>query len=119
MAEKLKAQAQYNDILGSTAADGDYGTPLNDIAKEIKIPEEYDIIGASFFLSHNKLISLSLYGILKSENISYEHTNESSIKVKRFETKLSLDDFFQKFKRFDSVLIDKKFENTEIYIEED
>ncbi len=109
----MKASVQYNDFKGTAAADISDFSNLNDFLKDRGIDtERYNAIGASFYAGYSDFFLASIICVDKEQS-----TEEKEYIVKiGFEKKLTKDDFFDLFKRF-NVIISQSFsgyENMEI-----
>lgn len=102
----MKASVQYNDFIGTSAADISDHTNLNEfLASRGVDTERYDAIGASFYAGYSDFFSASIICIDKEQS-----TQEKKHIVKiGFEAEFNKDEFFDLFKRFD-VVISKKYD---------
>jgi hypothetical protein len=102
----MKANTQYNDFIGTSAADiSDHAYLSNYLEKQGVDIEEYKPIGFSFYTSYNNFFSYSIICNWKNEIVSLS-----------FEEELTKDDFFNLFKRFNVICLRKHcdFHNKEI-----
>jgi hypothetical protein len=102
----MKASVQYNDFIGTSAADISDHTNLNEfLATRGVDTKRYDAIGASFYAGYSDFFSASIICIDKEQS-----TEEKKHIVKiRFEAEFDKDEFFDLFKRFE-VVISKKYD---------
>ena len=102
----MKASVQYNDFIGTSAADISDHTNLNEfLAIRGVDTNRYDAIGASFYAGYSDFFSASIICIDKEQS-----TEEKKHIVKiGFEAEFDKDEFFDLFKRFD-VVISKKYD---------
>ena len=109
----MKAEVQYNDFIGTAAADISDFTNLNDFLKSRGVnTERFKAIGAHFYNGYSNFFSASIICIDR------EHTTSEKKHIVNigFENDLHKDEFFDLFKRF-NVLITQRFggyENMEI-----
>lgn len=97
----MEAKTQYNDYLGTAAADIADGYDLNDFLKSRGVDiERYEAIGAKFYHGYAEFFSASILCIDK-ESI------ERKIVSLNFEEKFNHEQFFNLFKRFDVMVIKK------------
>lgn len=101
----MKASVQYNDFIGTSAADISDHTNLNEFLATRGVDiNRYDAIGASFYAGYSDFFSASIICIDKEQS-----TEEKKHIVKiGFEAEFDKDEFFDLFKRFD-VVISKKY----------
>lgn len=103
----MKAKVQYNDFVGSAAADISDNIDLERYlsSKGVDI-KKYEAIGASFYSGYSSFFSLSIICIDKDKS-----TDEKQHLVSiTFDEEISRDEFFELFKRF-NVVISKKYGN--------
>ncbi|MEP4091630.1 hypothetical protein [Reichenbachiella sp.] len=100
----MKADTQYNDFIGTAAADISDHFNLNDFLKSRKVDiERFDAVGASFYHGYSDFFSASIVCIDKTKS-----SNETPYLVNiEFEKAFSHKEFFDLFKRF-NVMISKK-----------
>ena len=100
----MKATVQYNDFIGTSAADISDHTKLNDfLASRGVDTDKYEAIGASFYANYSKSFTASIICIDK------EQSSESKKHIAKisFEASFDKDEFFDLFKRFDVILAKK------------
>lgn len=101
----MKASVQYNDFIGTSAADISDHTNLNEfLASRGVDTDRYDAIGASFYAGYSDFFSASIICI---DNEQSTADKKHIVKI-RFEAEFDKDEFFDLFKRFD-VVISKKY----------
>jgi len=109
----MKATVQYNDFVGSAAADISDHFSLNDFLKERNVDtERYNAIGAEFYCGYSDFFSVYIICVDKDRS-----TDEKRYLVNiGFEKKITKDEFFDLFKRFNVVITQKygKYESQEI-----
>lgn len=109
----MKADVQYNDYIGTSAADISDHTDLNKfLASRGVDTDRYDSIGASFYAGYSDFFSASIICLDK-----HKSTSEKSYIVSiSFEDELNKDEFFDLFKRFNVVVSTKYggYQNKEI-----
>lgn len=100
----MKADVQYNDFIGTSAADISDHTDLNKfLAAKGVDTVRYDSIGASFYAGYSDYFSASIICIDKQKS-----TGEKPYLVAiSFEDELDKDEFFDLFKRFNVVISTK------------
>lgn len=97
----MKADVQYNDFKGTSAADISDHTNLNEFLSSRGVDtERYDAIGASFFAGYNDFFSASIICIDKEQSTA---TKTHIVKID-FEAEFDKDEFFDLFKRFSVVI---------------
>ena len=101
----MKANTQYNDFIGTSAADISDDSNLDTFLKARGVDtERYQSIGAEFFSGYAHHFSASI--------ICIDHENSTSDKKHivelSFEVEVSREEFFNMFKRF-SVIITNKY----------
>lgn len=102
----MKATVQYNDYVGSTAADISDFITLEKYLEEIDVDiTRYRPIGAKFFTSYGDGCNVSI--------ICEDMTNDNSLVELRLD-EMSISDFFSLFKRLEVVLHLKRFEDKSI-----
>jgi hypothetical protein len=96
---QMKADVQYNDYLGTSAADISDHTDLNKLLKRFGVDtSRYNAIGAELYAGYDTYFSVYIFAEDKSLN---------PLKVEKFEVPLSPKQFFKLFKRLDVVLLEK------------
>jgi len=109
----MKASVQYDDYLGSSAADISDHTTLNTFIESRGVSiERYNAIGAQFYAGYSDFFTASI--ICEDKDLSTE--DKKHIVSISFENELTKDEFFELFKRF-NVIISQRFggyENLEI-----
>lgn len=109
----MKANVQYNDFIGTSAADISDHRSLDDFlaSRGINI-NRFESIGATFYTGYSDFFSASILCIDKKQS-----TKEKAHIVKiHFESELSKEEFFDLFKRFNVIIMNKfsGFQNDEI-----
>lgn len=100
----MKAGVQYNDYVGTAAADEEFGMNLKDLLTERKVDlDKYKPIGISFYSGSRNFFSVSIQCIDK-ENSNEKHPYIVSLS---FEKNLTMQEFFDLFKRFNVVLVSR------------
>lgn len=96
---KIKATTQYNDFVGTAAADISDFQHLEDYlsANGVDI-EKYQVIGIEFYASYSEFISVRFI---------CEDKESQEIKTIGFEKNITKDEFLNFFKRF-NVIVTKK-----------
>jgi hypothetical protein len=109
----MKAKVQYNDFIGTSAADISDHTSLDDFLNERGVDtNRYNAIGADFYSGYSDYFSGSIICVDKKLS-----TNEKKYLVSiGFENELSKDEFFDLFKRFNVTILQRfgGYENLEI-----
>ena len=109
----MKASVQYDDFVGTAAADISDHTDLGRFleSKGVDI-ERYEAIGASFYFGENNYFSAAIICI---DNEESSEKKKHIIKM-RFEKKFTYAEFFNLFKRFNVVVSSKygDYENLDI-----
>ncbi len=100
----MKADVQYNDFIGTSAADISDHTDLNKfLALRGVDTDQYDSIGASFYAGYSDFFSASIICIDKQKS-----TDEKPYLVSfSFEDEFDKEEFFDLFKRFNVVISTK------------
>jgi len=102
----MKASVQYNDFIGTSAADINDHTNLNKfLASRGVDTDRYDAIGASFYAGYSDFFSASIICIDKEQSTAEK---KHIVKI-GFEAEFDKDEFFDLFKRF-YVVISKKYD---------
>lgn len=102
----MKATVQYNDYVGSTAADISDFTTIEKYLEEIDVDiKRYHPIGAKFFTSYGDGCNVSI--------ICEDMTNDNSL-VELELGEMSIPDFFSLFKRLEVILHLKGFKDRDI-----
>ena len=100
----MKASTQYNDFVGTTAADISDHSNLTDFLNGRGVDtERYEPIGASFYHGYVDFISGSIICIDRQESTD----NEPYIVKIHFEAEFTHEEFFSLFKRFNAVVTKK------------
>jgi len=98
----MKASVQYNDFIGTAAADISDFKSLDDLMKSQRIdPSRYEAVGVNFYSGEHDYFSCSLLCLDKSVG---DKDNPHLVKIM---IDLESKDFFKYFKRFNVVLMDK------------
>lgn len=98
----MKADVQYNDFIGTAAADASDHITLKDYLEKKGVDvERYEPIGAKFYSGER-----SFYGHIVCKDHQDERENYA-VKIS-FEKGLTCDEFFALFKRFE-VIITRKY----------
>ncbi|MBU0758485.1 MAG: hypothetical protein KKF44_10545 [Nanoarchaeota archaeon] len=115
MKEKLKANVQYNDWIGDSAADFFNGGQFF-ISENFNIPEEYFPIGISFYFEDKDFKCVYVIACKKSKYGASmdEIMKHSNIKAKRFDVDMSFEAFLHMVKRLQITLKNNNLKNTEI-----
>lgn len=100
----MKANVQYNDFIGTSAADISDHTDLNKFLEHKGIDtKRYDSIGASFYAGYSEFFNMSIICLDK-----YKSENDSPYIVSiSFEEEIGKEFFFDLFKRFNVIIISK------------
>lgn len=97
---KIKASTQYDDFVGTAAADISDSIHLEDYLSANGVDtERYQVIGVEFFAEYSEFISVRCICVDKESQ---------EIKTIGFEKKITKDEFFNLFKRF-NVIVTKKY----------
>lgn len=97
----MKADTQYNDFIGTSAADISDHTNLNKFLESRGVDtSRYDSIGARFYASYNNSFSASIICIDQRKTTD----KKPYIVSISFEDKLDKNEFFDLFKRFNVVI---------------
>ncbi|OJV32035.1 MAG: hypothetical protein BGO29_00945 [Bacteroidales bacterium 36-12] len=100
----MKADVQYNDFVGTSAADISDFSHLNDFLSARGVDtSRYDSIGARFYAGYSHSFSASIICVDKETSTP----NNPYIVTIRFENKFEKDEFFDLFKRFNVVILKK------------
>jgi hypothetical protein len=112
----MKVTVQYNDFIGTAAADISDHTDLNKFLASRGIDtDRYEAIGASFYYGYSDFFSASIICI----------DRQQSTKSNKFITKISFEDefdreeFFDLFKRFNVVISTKHGNYSELEVKEE
>lgn len=105
----MKASVQYNDLLGTAAADKSDYVWLDSVLIERGVDtERYEAVGASFYAGYSDYFSASIICVDKQKSTEQkEHIVSIS-----FENEFTKEQFFDLFKRFE-VIVTKRFGNYE------
>jgi len=102
----MKATVQYNDYVGSTAADISDHTTLEKYLEEINVDtKRFHPIGVRFFTSYGDRCNVAI--------ICQDATNDNSL-VELNLDEMSISDFLSLFKRLEIILHFKGYENRDI-----
>lgn len=103
----MKASVQYNDFVGTSAADISDHTNLVEFLQSKGVDtNQYTPIGASFYHGYSDFFSMSIICV---DNKQSTNTKPYIVKLS-FDEEISHNDFFELFKRFE-VVITKKYDN--------
>ncbi len=102
----MKASVQYNDFKGTAAADiSDHISHLGGLSQYLKEKgvdiEQYHPVGVDIYHGNSGFFRFSI--------ICQDRQNDNNIVKVAFEAKQSLNEFFNLFKRFQVILIDRGF----------
>lgn len=109
----MEAKTQYNDYIGTAAADiSDHISLDQFLAVRIINIDNYEVIGAQFFSSNIGGFSASIICIDKVRTIG----NKTHVVQINFKDNLEIDEFFSLFKRFEVILYTdpEKYKDLEI-----
>jgi len=109
----MKAETQYNDYVGTVAADISDHIDLNQFLSNRGVSiENYETIGVRFFSSSIGGFSASIICIDKAQS----DNNKNHVVQLDFEKELNPEEFFSLFKRFEVILIQDsgKYKDCEI-----
>lgn len=100
----MKASVQYNDFIGTSAADISDNSKLNDFLSMRGVDNlRFDAIGARFNCNYSDLFSVYIICIDKDQStVTKKHLVEIS-----FEKNIEMAEFFDLFKRFDVIVLKK------------
>lgn len=112
----MKATVQYNDFIGTAAADISDHTDLNKFlaSRGIEI-DRYEAIGASFYSGYSDFFSASIICIDRQQSTE---SNKFISKIS-FEDELDRDEFFNLFKRFNVVISTKNGNYSELEVKDE
>ena len=100
----MKARTQYNDFVGTAAADISDHSNLTDFSNRRGVDtERYEPIGASFYHGYANFFSGSIICIDRQQS----NENEPYIVKIHFEAEFTHEEFFNLFKRFNAVVTKK------------
>ena len=118
--EVLEANAQYNDLIGDSALDGNISSPLYDLAQFCEVPDEYIPIGISVYFGESGFFDLSIYACSKSKYGSdiQELAKNQEIRTKRFNVNIPYTEFMRIVKRFSITLRNRDLKGVKILIED-
>ena len=112
----MKASVQYNDLLGTAAADkSDYVWIDSVLIKRGVNTDRYEAIGASFYAGYSDFFSASIICIDKEKSTD-EKKHIVSIS---FENEFTKEHFFDLFKRFEVVITKRFGDYEELEIDEE
>lgn len=101
----MKAFVQYNDLLGTSAADkSDHVWIDSVLIKRGVDTNKYEAVGASFHAGYSNYFSASIICVDKEKSTD----NKKHIVSISFENEFTKEQFFDLFKRFE-VIVTKKF----------
>jgi hypothetical protein len=105
--DTFTASAQYNDWKGSAAADNSDHKSIHDLLEEQGLITENDFLLAFSFWSGEGSLFIRAFVLEGADN--YENAQgalelHDPIPVKRADLKITMEQFFELFKRFDIVL---------------
>jgi hypothetical protein len=104
---KLKASAQYNDWVGSVAADVADARSIYSLLIDRALKDESEHpVAISFYVgeAHEPYVSVFLLKSASADHAKEQLSSGSTPKLRKVDLKLSLNEFFTYFKRFDVVL---------------
>lgn len=115
----MKAQVQYNDFIGTAAADESDHIKLKAFLEKKGVDvERYEPIGAKFYMGGR-----NFYGHILCKD-HHEERENFAVKIS-FENGLSCDEFFSLFKRFEVIITlkhggyqDWELQNDSIHIDD-
>lgn len=97
----MKADVQYNDYIGTAAADISDHTDLKAFLQSRKVDtKRFDPIGASFYHGYNDFFSMS---IICTDRDKSTTVNPYIVKI-HFESAITHEEFFNLFKRFNVIV---------------
>lgn len=97
----MNASVQYNDFIGTAAADISDHSNLNDFLANRGVDiSKYDAIGASFSTGYSNYISVAIICIDKEQSTE----NKKHIVKLKFESKFEISEFLDLFKSFEVVI---------------
>lgn len=109
----MKASVQYNDFIGTAAADRSDSGWIDRILKERGVDiERFEAIGVSFYSGYSQFFSASIICLDKEKSTE----KKDYIVSIGFENEFTREQFFNLFKRFKVIITNKYqgFENHEI-----
>lgn len=109
----MKADVQYNDFIGTSAADISDHIDLNKFLESRGVDtDRYDSIGASFYAGYSDFFSASIICIDKQKSTD----DKPYIVSISFEDEFDKEEFFDLFKRFNVIISTKYggYQNREI-----
>lgn len=107
----MRATVQYNDFLGSAAADISDHFSLSDFLEQHNVDiERFHAVGAEFYSGYSDFFSVSIICVDKERS-----NDEKKYMVNlSFENDITKDEFFDLFKRF-NVVITQNYGNFDAY----
>ncbi len=107
----MRATVQYNDFLGSAAADISDHFSLSDFLEQHNVDtERFYAVGAEFYCGYSDFFSVSIICVDKERS-----NDEKKYMVNlSFENDITKDEFFDLFKRF-NVVITQNYGNYDAY----
>ena len=106
----MKANVQYNDFKGTSAADISDHVKLSDFLKERGVDtERYEAIGSSFYSSYDDFDA----SIICKDNEQSTPENLHLVKIS-FETGIEMDEYFNLFKRYEVISVPEFYNKFEI-----
>ena len=112
----MKATVQYNDFIGTAAADISDHTDLNKFLASRSIDtDRYEAIGASFYSGYSDFFSASIVCIDRQQSTE---SNKFITKIS-FEDEFDREEFFDLFKRFNVVISTKHGNYNELEVREE
>jgi hypothetical protein len=107
----MKAEVQYNDFIGTAAADISDHADLNKFLEKKGIDTEtYESFGASFYSGYSDFFSASI--------ICRDKSKSDKPYIVEFNFDITKDEFFELFKRFNVVITEKYGIHSEREIDE-
>jgi len=102
----MKANVQYNDFIGTAAADVVNQEVLNDFLKSKNVDTaRYSAVGAKFYAVENSYFEISVI----CKDLVKSTAMKNHLVTVTFEQGVSVAEFFAFFKRFEVVLSGKNF----------
>ena len=111
----MKADVQYNDFLGTSAADSNDFEKLNDFIKSRGVDiNRFNAIGASFYSGYNEYFHASIICIDKEKSVD----GKDYITKISFEDRFTKEDFFGLFKRLNVLLFSNDVDSHSIEVDD-
>ncbi len=108
----MRARVQYNDCMGTAAADGDFSALDNWLEEQGVDINQYQVIGVKIDSGYNDFFSIEIHCIDKEKTIDADNPHIVSIDC---EDEIDRDMLFELFKRFEVVIYrDEKYLNFDI-----